>query len=89
MPLPFESETFGTPEEPVLGMAVRVTPALVSELIVQLDEPPEEASGHAMQSCPLNEAIAASALRLLAAMTTPDEARGLARGCSGSSPIAS
>jgi AraC-type transcriptional regulator N-terminus len=30
VPLPFECETFGTPEEPMLGMAVRVNPATVA-----------------------------------------------------------
>lgn len=75
VPLPFESETFGTPSEPVLGMVVRITPALVTELLLQLDAPPPESALHAMQACPMDDALADAALRLLACMRRSEEAR--------------
>jgi hypothetical protein len=40
VPLPFESETIGTLEEPLLGMAVHVNPSTVAELLLlELDAP--------------------------------------------------
>jgi hypothetical protein len=41
-PLPFECETFGTPEEPMLGLSVAVTPTLVGELLEQMRSSPAD-----------------------------------------------
>ncbi|WP_168014738.1 AraC family transcriptional regulator [Halomonas salinarum] len=35
LPLPFECETFATPEEPLLGLSVRIDPAVLSELVAE------------------------------------------------------
>ena len=39
LPLPFAIETEATAEEPMLGVALRVDPLLVAELVMELDEP--------------------------------------------------
>ena len=35
LPLPFECETFATPEAPLLGRTVRIDPAMLSELVLE------------------------------------------------------
>lgn len=76
-PLPFECETFGTPENPLLGLSVAVTPALVAELLVQLDNAPADnnARPQAIESAPVDDALSDAAVRLLECLHSPDDAR--------------
>src|SRR5271169_4555041 len=37
VPLPFECETEGSPENPLLGLSVRVEPATIAELLLEMD----------------------------------------------------
>ena len=77
MPLPFECETFGTPEDPLVGLAVSVTPALVAELLVQMESTPTDvgAQPQAIESAPLDLAIGDTAVRLVEALRSADDAR--------------
>ncbi len=77
VPLPFECETFGTPEEPMLGMAVRVNPATVAELLLEQDAAPQPASGSpdAIAATPLTPELSDAALRLAKCLRSPVEAR--------------
>ena len=43
IPLPFECETVGSTEEPMLGLAIQVDPATVTELLLELDHVPPQA----------------------------------------------
>lgn len=76
-PLPFECETFGTPDRPLLGVSIAVTPALVAELLVQIESTPTGggAPAQAIESAPLDEALSDAAVRLLACLRSPDDAR--------------
>lgn len=76
-PLPFECETFGTPENPLLGLSVAVTPALVAELLVQIESAPADADARpqAIESTPLDNALSDAAVRLLECLRSADEAR--------------
>ena len=78
VPLPFECETLGTPEEPLLGVSVRVSSSLVAELLLDLDAAPRDrraALPKAMDSTPLDDAMRGTVLRLLESLTSETDAR--------------
>jgi AraC-like DNA-binding protein len=76
VPLPFECETIGSPEEPMLGMAVRVNPATIAELLLELDEPlPPGGSPTAIDATPLTPELSDAAIRLARCLQSPTEAR--------------
>lgn len=77
LPVPFECETFGTPEKPALGFAVSVTPALVTELLLQMKRPPSPAAKAplVMESTPLDDELANAAVRLLECLRSDERAR--------------
>lgn len=77
VPLPFECETFGTPENPLLGLSIPVTPALVAELLVQIEAAPADAGirPQAIESAPLDAALGDAAVRLLECLHSADDAR--------------
>lgn len=76
-PLPFECETFGTPENPLLGLSIAVTPALVAELLVQIENAPADnnARPQAIESAIVEDALSDAAVRLLECLRSPDDAR--------------
>jgi AraC-like DNA-binding protein len=75
LPLPFECETFGSAEEPVLGIAVSVTPALVSELLMQMEQPAAEKTPQAIESAALDTGLGDAAVRLLESLRSTDSAK--------------
>lgn len=77
VPLPFECETEGTEEAPVLGVAIGVTPALVGELLVQMETAALTSSAElqAIESTTLDEALFDAAVRLLECLRTESDAR--------------
>lgn len=77
LPVPFECETFGTPAEPALGFAISVTPALVSELLLQMERPAtsSEKAPLVMESTPLDGELANAAVRLLECLRSGERAR--------------
>jgi AraC-like DNA-binding protein len=79
VPLPFECETIGTPEEPLLGMAVRVNPSTVAELLLEMDSPPWQPmdSVRAIDAAPLTPELSDAAVRLAHCLHSPVEARVL------------
>lgn len=79
VPLPFECDTEGSPEEPMLGISVGVTPAIVAELLMEMrDLPPvTEPQSLAVRSYPLDDQLGDAALRLLLALRNEDDARAL------------
>ena len=77
VPLPFEGETEATPEEPFLGVSIRIDLAVAAELLLALDESGGAAAPAPKGICatPLGEELADAVLRLLNALTSPVEAR--------------
>jgi AraC-like DNA-binding protein len=70
VPLPFESETIASPEEPLLGISIRIDVSILSELIMMLDHEakrPGQAS-HGMVSTALDAKLSNAVLRLLQAL---------------------
>ncbi|WP_413724293.1 AraC family transcriptional regulator [Sodalis sp. RH16] len=39
IPMPFECETIGSPDEPLIGILIKVTPTLITEILLQMDNP--------------------------------------------------
>ncbi|WP_296659258.1 AraC family transcriptional regulator [Paraburkholderia sp.] len=77
VPLPFECETEASPEEPLLGISIRVDLTMVAELLMALNESrgntvSEPRGIYATQlDAPLSNAV----LRLLEALASPCDAR--------------
>ena len=44
VPIPFECKVEATPEEPVLALVISVDPTMLSEILINLDEPPSSDS---------------------------------------------
>ncbi len=78
VPLPFECEVEATPEEPLLGLKIGVTPATVAELLMQMEHP---APGkprkrlQAIEAAPLDEALSDCTERLLKCLRSADDTR--------------
>lgn len=77
VPLPFECETFAKPGEPMLGLSVGITPALIGELILEMTEkpPPAVARPDAILAHPMEPALKDAATRLVQVLRDPDDAR--------------
>jgi AraC-like DNA-binding protein len=79
VPLPFEAETEGSPEKPLLAVKVGVTPAAVTELLMQMEElpPASGAEPQIIETTALDEALSSATIRLLQSLLSPDDARVL------------
>lgn len=77
VPMPFECETIGTPEKPLLGLSVRVDPATIAELLLEMDDAPNRriAIPRGIFATPLNEGLCDAATRLLECLGSPADAR--------------
>lgn len=82
VPMPFECETDATPEEPFLGLSVRVDLAMVAELLMTLNEAHGAAltEPRGIYSTALDPALSNAVQRLLEALASPLDARILAPG---------
>lgn len=82
VPLPFEIETEASPQEPMLGIALRVDPTMTAELALAVDEarPHVDARPLALFATPVDERIGDATLRLLEALSDPGEAKLLGPG---------
>lgn len=82
VPLPFHIETEASPQEPMLGVALRIDPAATAEIALTIDEeephPPHQAQ--TMFATPIDDRIGDATVRLLEALTSPSDARVLAPG---------
>lgn len=75
VPLPFECETFGTPDEPLLGVSIGVSPALITEMVLQMPPAgPPAGRVEAIQSTPVEPALAEATVRLLECLRSPTDA---------------
>lgn len=79
VPLPFECDTEGTDEEPMLGISVGVTPAMVGELMLGMGTLPPlaEVRRLGIHENPMDDVIRAAALRLTECLTSTEDARVL------------
>lgn len=77
VPLPFSTETRASPQEPLLALTVSLDKTILSELVMLLDS--ADTSPHAAPegiiSTPLDPLLADTTLRLLRALSSPQEAK--------------
>src|SRR3954464_1849385 len=66
VPLPAESEWEASPEEPVLILAINPDPAMLGEMILDLDEPlpPAGPISRGISTTPMSEELSGAAIRL-------------------------
>ncbi|WP_422101510.1 AraC family transcriptional regulator N-terminal domain-containing protein [Vreelandella sp.] len=74
LPLPFECETHGSPDAPLLGISVKLDPALLSEMVTAMgDGHQTTATPKPMASVAMNEGMQAAVLRLARTLHEPVE----------------
>jgi AraC-like DNA-binding protein len=75
VPVPFTMETDASADEPLLAIYLRLDHAVAAELCLQIDERqgPSSAMPRGLYASPMEDALAASVLRLLEAMVNPPE----------------
>ncbi|GHC23284.1 AraC family transcriptional regulator [Aidingimonas halophila] len=77
LPLPFECETFASPDAPLLAMSVHIDPAMLGELVMAAGSPPFETYEHEplpMDSVALTPGISEAVIRLVRALHDPVDA---------------
>src|SRR4051812_47626060 len=81
VPLPAECETEASPEEPLLLLAINVEPAMLGEMMLEMDEPPPPVAPTPLgiSSTPMNEELAGAVVRLLECVKKPLDSRILGR----------
>ena len=76
VPMPFEAETLATPEEPLLGVSIRIDLGVAAELALAIDPDAEAVcAAEGVSSAPLDAALADTVLRLLRTLGSPLETR--------------
>ncbi len=75
VPLPFECETEGTPEEPMLGISIGVTPAIIAELLMQMESLPPAIQPASIHASPLDPDLSDATVRLLETLDSAERAR--------------
>lgn len=74
LPLPFECETYGSPEAPLLGISIQLEPALLSEMVTTMgDVPSDYPATLPMASVAMNDGMHAAVGRLVSALHNPAE----------------
>lgn len=75
VPVPFTMETDASADKPLLAIYFRLDHAMAAELCIQIDERhgASSAAPRGLYSSPMEDALAASVLRLLEALTSPPE----------------
>lgn len=75
LPLPFESETLGTAEEPMLAVAIRIDLSVVAELVLSLEasEAPPTCPQLGMVSTPMDAKLSDAVMRLITVLSSPLE----------------
>jgi AraC-like DNA-binding protein len=82
VPLPFDCETEASPDAPLLGLSMAVEPAFLGELLLDMDDDgrPGGPLPAGMCATPLPDELVEAAVRLLACLATPLDARILGPG---------
>ncbi len=72
-PLPMECETNASPEEPLLGMWIKVDPVMISELLIKMDstKPLSRSTPRGVYSSKLTRVIKDAVIRLLECLNDP------------------
>ena len=76
VPMPFEGETFATPEDPLLVIKVKLDLAVIADLALAIDPTFEPVPGaESVATAPVDAPLADSVIRLLRVLRSPVETR--------------
>lgn len=78
LPLPFESQTEASPEEPMLAISIRVDLAVLADLALAVSASSTDAEVVGISSTPMDDKLGDTVVRLLEALTSTEETRLLA-----------
>lgn len=83
VPLPFECETLASPDGPLLGISIGVTPAVVGEIMMEMEKslPIPMGKPQAIRANKLDDRLYAATVRLVEALGNADDARILGPQC--------
>jgi len=82
VPIPAECEADASAEEPVLILAIDVEPAMLGELILEMNEhapPPAGPTPRGLSTTPMGEELVGAVIRLLECLKSPLDSRILGR----------
>ena len=80
VPVPLECEFDATPEEPILAVKIAVEPAMLIEMLVDLeDSQPSFAVPRGIYATPLTTELSDAVIRLLESLRSPSDSRVLGR----------
>lgn len=84
VPLPFECEADASPEEPLLGVTVALEPAVLAEMLLEMDESASAQAASVLSprgiaSGALTPSLSESVIRLLECLCSPADSRVLGR----------
>jgi AraC-like DNA-binding protein len=77
VPLPFQTETMATPEEPLLGLMIRIDRTTLADLLVATGSAAVQDTPASIMTTRLDTRMACTVLRLIEALASPVEARVL------------
>ncbi|WKE64194.1 AraC family transcriptional regulator [Gallaecimonas kandeliae] len=80
LPLPFECETFASPQLPLLGLSVRIDPVMLAELVGESGPVQDLGSPSPMASVAMTPAMEGAAIRLLECLQDERDVRVLGKG---------
>ncbi len=80
VPLPLECETNAEPDKPLLGVRIEVDAATIGEMLLKMDDTQEHTTAipKAVYSAPLDDKISDAVIRLLEAVSSPQDKKYLA-----------
>jgi AraC-like DNA-binding protein len=81
VPIPADCETFASPEEPLLLVAINVQPTMLGEMLLEMDEslPPAGPTPRGISTTPMSDEFGWAVIRLLECLKTPLDSRMLGR----------
>jgi AraC-like DNA-binding protein len=81
VPLPAECEWDASPDEPLLLIAINVDPAMLGEMLLEMDEPlpPVGATPRGISTTPMSEELGGAVIRLLECLESLLDSRMLGR----------
>lgn len=83
VPLPFECETMASPDGPLLGISISVSPGIIAELMMEIrkTQPIPMGKPESIRANPLDDRLYGAAVRLVEALGDAEEARILGPQC--------
>jgi len=77
VPVPFQCKVEASPEEPVLALVISVDPTMLSEILINLDEPSisDVAVPRGIYSSGMTDELRSAVIRLLECLSSPTDSR--------------